>query len=110
RQYYSWVSIDDAIGAVYHALMCESLEGPVNVVSPQPVMMRDFARALGRVLRRPAIAPMPAFAARLAFGDLADEALLASARVRPMTLMQSGYAPRHESLDAALRHVLGRCA
>jgi len=108
RQYYSWISIDDVIGAIYHALMCDELSGPVNAMSPQPVTMREFAKTLGRVLRRPAIAAMPAFAARLAFGDMADAALLASARVRPMMLMQCGYAFRHERLKVALRHVLGR--
>lgn len=108
RQYYSWIGIDDVIGAIYHALMCDSLTGPVNATTPQPVTMREFAHTLGRVLKRSAVATMPAPAVRLLFGELADAALLASARVRPMRLLQSDYHFRHESLEAVLRHLLGR--
>lgn len=108
NQYLSWISIDDVIGAIYHALMTPDLHGPVNATAPNPVTYREFARVLGRVLMRPAVVTMPATAARLLFGEMADEVILASARVRPMRLMQNGYCFRHESVEAALRHVLGR--
>ena len=108
RQYVSWVAIDDAIGAVLHALAMGDLRGPVNVVAPTPVTNAEFARTLGRVLRRAAMMPLPAFAARLAFGEMADALLLASARVVPVKLQASGYAFRFPDLEAALRHLLGR--
>ena len=109
RQYWSWISIDDMVGAVAHALLTEGIQGPMNAVAPEPVTSAEFARVLGRVLRRPAVLPAPAFALRAALGrGLADEALLASQRVRPSALAATGYRFRHEKLEAALRHVLGR--
>lgn len=108
RQWMSWISIDDAIGAIRHALDTASLEGPVNAVAPRPVTNAEFTDTLGRVLGRPTIFPMPAFAARLAFGEMADELLLTGQRVLPKRLLASGYAFRHAELEAALRHVLGR--
>ena len=107
-QYMSWVSIDDVIGAVHHALMTEGLRGPVNVVAPEPVTNREFTRTLGRVLARPTLLPAPAFALRLVLGEMADEALLASARVAPSRLLATGYAFRSSHLEGALRHLLGR--
>jgi uncharacterized protein (TIGR01777 family) len=106
-QWWSWVSLDDAVGAIHHALMTESLAGPLNVVSPAPLTNTDFTRVLAGVLRRPAILPMPAFAARLALGQMADELLLASARVVPRRLAASGYDFVHPALESALRHMLG---
>jgi hypothetical protein len=108
RQYMSWIAIDDAVGAIHHALIAPVLEGPVNAVAPTPVTNREFTRALGRVLRRPTIFPMPAVVARLAFGEMADELLLSSARVVPRKLRESGYAFREPDLETALRHLLGR--
>jgi uncharacterized protein (TIGR01777 family) len=108
RQYVSWVAIDDAIGVVLHALVREDLRGPINVVSPAPVSNAAFARTLGRVLRRPALLPLPALAARLAFGEMADALLLASARVLPAKLQASGYRFRLPELEGAMRHLLGR--
>ena len=109
KQWWSWVSIDDLVGLIGHALVTDSLRGPLNAVAPAPATGGEFARALGRVLRRPAVLPVPAWALRLALGrGLADEALLASQRVRPAAAAATGYRFRHESLDAALRHVLGR--
>ncbi len=110
RQYLSWVSIDDVVGAVEHALAAGSLRGPVNVVAPNPVTNAEFTLTLARVLSRPAFLPMPAFAARLVFGDVADALLLASQRVEPSKLKQSGYRFRHPDLEAALRQLLGRPA
>jgi uncharacterized protein (TIGR01777 family) len=107
-QYVSWIAIDDAIGAIHHAVGAESLHGPVNAVSSAPVTNAEFTRVLARVLSRPAIFPMPAFAARLAFGEMADALLLASARVMPTRLQASGYRFRFPELEGALRHLLVR--
>lgn len=103
RQYMSWISLDDAVGAVRHVLLNGSLAGPVNVTAPQPVTNRQFTRALGRALGRPTIFPMPAFAARLAFGEMADALLLSGARAEPARLLSSGYAFRTPDLEGALR-------
>lgn len=107
RQYWSWVSIDDAAGAVLHALQSDSLEGPVNVVSPQSVSNREFTQVLGEALRRPTLIPMPGAAARVAFGEMADELLLSSQRVAPLRLQQTGYEFRQMELKSAFRHLLG---
>ena len=82
-QYMSWISLDDAVGSICHALAEPTIKGPVNGVSPNPVTNREYTKTLGRVLSRPTLFPMPAFAARLAFGEMADALLLASTRVDP---------------------------
>jgi hypothetical protein len=110
RQYVSWVSIEDVTGVILHAVRSQALVGPVNTVAPNPVTNREFTRTLARILSRPAIFPMPAFAARLAFGELADAILLSSQRVEPARLKASGYEFRHPHLDDALRALLGRPA
>ncbi len=107
-QFMSWITLDDALGAIGHALTHDALRGAVNTVSPHPVTNREFTAALGRVLRRPAILPMPAPLARLAFGELADALLLASQRVEPTRLFATGYRFQHPDLEPALRHLLGR--
>ncbi|MCG8586484.1 MAG: TIGR01777 family oxidoreductase [Pirellulales bacterium] len=108
RQYMSWISIDDVIGTIHHAMMNEELSGPVNAVAPGAVSNYDFTKTLGKVLKRPTIFPMPAFAAKMAFGQMADDLLLSSTRVVPAKLVESGYEFRHPQLEGALRHVLGR--
>ncbi len=108
RQYLSWIAIDDVVGAISHAILADSLRGPVNAVAPQPVTNREFTKALGSVLWRPTILPLPAFAARMVMGEMADELLLASARVNPSRLLASGYEFRFPELRGALRHVLGK--
>nr|MBA3319242.1 TIGR01777 family protein [Gemmatimonadales bacterium] len=108
KQWVSWIAVDDAVGAIHHALFAGELAGPVNVVAPEPVTSRAFATTLGRVLHRPAVVPAPALALKLLFGEMADTALLASQRVWPSRLLSSGYSFRHPRLEAALRHVLGR--
>lgn len=108
RQYMSWISIVDAVAALIHILTHEMLAGPVNIVTPRPVTNREFTKTLGRVLRRPTIFPMPAFAARLAFGEMANDLLLASTRVEPQRLLDSGYEFQHAQLEAALRALLKR--
>jgi uncharacterized protein (TIGR01777 family) len=107
QQYMSWITIDDVVGAVNHALRYEGLRGPVNTVAPNPVTNSEFTRLLGRVLSRPALLPLPAFAARLAFGEMADALLLASQRVEPVRLLETNYKFRYAELEGALRHLLG---
>ncbi len=107
RQYMSWITLDDTVAAIGHLLAAEAASGPVNVVAPAAVTNREFTKTLGHVLRRPTLFPMPGFAARLAFGEMADALLLASTRVKPAGLLDSGYAFRHRTLEEGLRHVLG---
>lgn len=106
RQYMSWIALDDVVGIIDHLLERDSIEGAVNVVAPNPVTNGEFTQTLGEVLSRPALLPAPAFALRLAFGEMADVALLASQRVEPARLKQSGYLFKYPELKAALRHVL----
>lgn len=108
KQYWSWIALDDLIGAIYHALTRESVVGPVNATTPSPVTNREFTKTLGHVLHRPTIFPMPAFAARLALGEMADDLLLASARVVPRVLERTNYEFRFPQLEGAFRHLLGR--
>jgi len=108
QQYMSWIDIDDAVGAILHAMEKPSMEGPVNVVAPNAVPNLEFTQTLGRVLGRPTVLPMPAFAARLAFGEMANDLLLSSQRVAPQKLQQSGYSFKYSTLEASLRHVLGK--
>jgi uncharacterized protein (TIGR01777 family) len=108
RQYMSWIALDDVLGVVQHTLRIESLSGPVNVVAPHPVTNKAFTMTLGHVLGRPTLFPMPAFAARLMFGEMADELLLASALAEPRELLDSRYTFRFRKLEAALRHLLGK--
>jgi uncharacterized protein (TIGR01777 family) len=108
RQYVSWIALDDLVGVVLHALRSGELCGPVNAVAPVPVTNREFTEALGKVLSRPTLLPVPAFALRLALGEMADALLLASARVAPRRLEETGYRFRFPELPAALRHLLAR--
>ncbi len=105
-QYMSWVDIDDVTGAIYHALITDSLKGPVNVTAPNPVTNKEFTNTLGKVINRPTVMPMPAFAARLAFGEMANDLLLASTKVAPKRLSDSGYDFQYPELENALKHVL----
>ncbi|MFO0819104.1 MAG: TIGR01777 family oxidoreductase [Pirellulales bacterium] len=107
RQYMSWVALDDVLGAIHHVITNDSLAGPVNVVSPAPVTNAEFTRTLGHVLRRPTFFPLPALAARAAFGELADALLLASQKVAPTRLLATGYPFRYPDLETALRFQLG---
>ncbi len=107
KQYISWVAIDDAVDAIKLALHDESLSGPLNIVSPNPVTNEAFTKTLGHVLARPTALAMPAFAVRLAFGEMADEMLLASQRVVPKKLNDSGYEFQQPQLEGALRKHLG---
>ena len=106
RQWMSWIAIDDLVGAIQHVIKTDTLRGPVNGVGPGPVRNAEFTKTLASVLSRPAIFPMPGFAARLAFGQMADELLLASQRVEPAKLMASGYVFQKPELSTALEDIL----
>ena len=106
RQYWSWIAIDDLLGAIHHALTLSTLRGPVNAVAPAPATNREFTRTLGRALRRPTVVPVPAFAVRLLMGQMGQELLLASQRVEPRRLLATGYQFQFPELEAALQHVL----
>lgn len=106
RQYVSWISLEDAVAALIYAVENDALRGPVNLTASQPVTNAELTRTLGRVLRRPTLLPLPAFAAKLVLGELAEEGLLASQRVRPMRLLEAGFEFAHPELEGALRHAL----
>ena len=107
KQFISWVAIDDAVGVIKLALHDETFRGPVNVVSPNPVTNEVLTKTLGQVLSRPTALAMPAFAARLAFGEMADEMLLSSQYVVPKRLNDAGYEFKYPELEAALRKYVG---
>ena len=108
RQYLSWISIDDVVGAILYALNAGQVRGPVNATAPNPATNSEFTRSLADVLHRPAIFPMPTFAVRALFGQMGDELLLASARVLPSKLQVSGYQFRRPELKTALISLLKR--
>jgi hypothetical protein len=103
RQWMSWISMEDAVGAVQFALERETLAGAVNAVAPSPVTNAEFTETLACVVHRPALFPVPAFALNLMFGEMAQGTLLASQRVVPRQLLAAGYAFRHATLEPALR-------
>jgi uncharacterized protein (TIGR01777 family) len=102
-QWMSWISLDDHLRAMEHALFSDVLRGPVNLVAPNPVTNAQFTATLGKVLSRPAIVPVPRFALRMAFGEMADATILASQRVLPRALSDSKFVFAHPTLEAALR-------
>jgi uncharacterized protein (TIGR01777 family) len=106
RQWMSWISEADAVAAALFAVDTSTLSGPVNLAAPQPVTNADFTRELARAVHRPAVLPAPAFALRLAFGEMADEALLASTRALPKRLTQAGFAFAHPTLREAFAAAL----
>jgi len=107
-QYFSWVGIEDVIGALLFALTHDEVAGPINVTAPNPVTNAEFTRTLGRVLRRPAVIPVPAFALTALFGEMAEAELLSSKRVLPAALQRAGFPFLHPHLEDALRFTLGR--
>ncbi len=107
RQWMPWIHLVDEIGAIVHCLENE-LAGPVNLVAPESVRNADFTKALGKALRRPAIFPAPGFMLKLILGDFAEEGLLASCRVVPAVLQQSGYQFQYPEIDGALADLTGR--
>ena len=106
RMWLSWISIVDLVRVVERVIGDVQFSGAVNAVAPNPVTNSEFARELGRALHRPAFVPVPAWALRLALGEMADETLLASARARPGRLLDAGFEFRHEKIDAAFDALL----
>ena len=105
KQYMSWVSIDDAVEMIQFAITNDLIQGPINFVTPNAISNRKFTKAFGQVLHRPTILPLPAFAIRIALGEMADELLLNSTRVFPKKLVESGYKFLQPELSQALDHL-----
>jgi uncharacterized protein len=108
RQWMSWIDVRDMVGAIHHILKNDLIQGPVNMVAPKPVMNAEFATTLAGVLSRPAIFPLPAFAVKLAFGEMGEELLLGSQKVEASKLISSGYPFRYRELKGSLEAILGR--
>lgn len=106
NQYMSWIAMDDLIGVILFVLSHQTIQGPLNTASPNPSTNREFTQALAKVLHRPAFLPFPAFAAKLVFGEMADELLLSSTRVVPDKLSKAGYVFLFPDLPKALKHLL----
>lgn len=106
KQWISWVALEDVVRVLCTAIESENVNGPVNVVASQPVQNSEFTRVLAGVLHRPAVFPAPAFALRLALGQMADALLLSSQRVQPEKLAKIGYKFRYETLQSALQAIL----
>jgi uncharacterized protein len=106
RQWMSWIALEDAVGIICSAMSNENLAGPLNAVAPNPLTNADFTRVAAAVLHRPAIFAAPAFALRIALGEMADGLLLASQRVMPERLLAAGYAFRLPEIESALRSIL----
>jgi|SRR5947209_10411425 len=106
HQYWSWIAMDDLLSVIRHVLVNDALSGPVNAVSPNPVTNEEFTRTLGAVLGRPTFLTVPHLAVKLAFGEMAEETMLASCRVRPARLEKTGFAFQFPKLEGALRHHL----
>ena len=107
KQWMSWIALEDVISALRFLIDEPGSEGPLNLTAPDPVTNADFTEALGNVLSRPTLFSVPAFAARLAFGEMADELLLSSAKVEPRRLKENGYEFKHPELSSALKAILG---
>lgn len=108
KAWQSWVALEDLIGLIHFAVMNDSIEGPLNGTAPNPVTSSEYAKTLGHVLHRPAIAPLPAFALRVLFGEMADGALLVSQRAVPEKPQRAGFEFLFPSLEGALRFALGK--
>jgi uncharacterized protein (TIGR01777 family) len=106
KQFISWVALDDVVSAIKLAIDNQDIRGPLNIVSPNPVTNEEFTRTLGHVLNRPTALAMPAFAVRLAFGEMADEMLLASQKVLPKKLSAMGFEFKYPQLEAAMRRYI----
>ncbi|HEX9983456.1 MAG TPA: TIGR01777 family oxidoreductase [Thermoanaerobaculia bacterium] len=107
-QWMSWIDRDDALRAIEWAVNTETARGVYNITAPEPVQNRDFARTLGRTLRRPAFMPAPAFALRAVFGEMASEVLLGGQRAVPRRAQAEGFVFEYPSLERSLRHLFRR--
>ncbi len=107
KQFMSWIDEADVCGAMQFLLEHPTFEGPVNLSAPDPIRNAEFTKTLGKVLGRPTILPVPAFALYLVFGkDMVDATLLQSQRVRPKRLLEAGYAFQYPTLRSSLVHLL----
>ena len=107
QQWLPWIALADLLAVFQWAIATPGVSGPVNAVAPHPVRQGEFAKTLGHVLHRPAVLPTPAFALRLAFGQMADEVLLAGQRVRPDVLARGGFVWGQAELEGVLRGMVG---
>ena len=107
RQWWSWITLDDVVGIYRHLALDSALEGPVNAAAPKPVRQKEFARELGRVLHRPAFIPLPRLAIKAVLGEMGENLLFDSDRLRSERIAGDGYAFRHAQLSTALDHLLG---
>jgi len=110
RQWQSWISLDDQIYAMHYLMNHETANGVFNLTAPNPVTQKQFAKALGKVLRRPAFAPAPGFVMKILFGEMGKSLILDGQKVLPRRLQELGYTFEHEMLEPALRDALGRFA
>jgi len=108
KQMQSWISLDDEIYAIHHLMMKEDSTGPYNLTAPNPVSQKKFAKTLGKVLRRPAFAPLPGFVIKLLFGQMGKKLVLEGQDVRPKRLLESGFEFTHSELETCLRSCLGK--
>ena len=107
KQWMSWISLDDEIYAIHHLLMETGSRGVYNLTAPNPVRQKDFAKTLGRILRRPAFAPLPGFVIKILFGEMGVKLTLESQKVLPSRLLEEGYEFLHPELEPALEDTLG---
>ena len=107
KQWMSWISLDDEIYAIHHLLMETDSKGVYNLTAPNPVRQKGFAKTLGRVLRRPAFAPLPGFVIKILFGEMGVKLTLESQKVLPNRLLEEGYEFLHPDLETALEDTLG---
>jgi uncharacterized protein len=108
EQWWSWIAIEDACRVIQQVIQDTHIQGPVNTVAPQPVTNAEFTATLARVLRRPAVLPIPVFLARLGLGEMADALLLASTRLQPAKLLAAGFVFEQPDLESALTRILAR--
>ena len=106
KQWMSWIHLDDIVGMIRFAIDNDAIQGPINGTAPEPVINKNFSKTLGRVLKRPAFFPMPAFIVTLLFGQMGEELLLAGQRVIPEKLTQAGYQFKHPLLEGALKDIV----
>lgn len=108
EQWLSWISLDDEVGAIMHLIENKNVSGIFNLTAPQPLLMKDFCRILGKILHRPCLFSIPPFIARLAVGQVADELLLSGQNVIPKCLLEAGYRFRHTDIEQTLTEILGK--
>ena len=106
KQWMSWIHMDDIVGLIRYAIEHEAISGAINGTAPEPVTNKEFSKTLGKVLKRPAIFPMPAYLVKLLFGQMGEELLLSGQRVVPEKVSQAGYQFKYANLESALRDIV----